>query len=91
MGQSEVDLNERLNLARRNSKTMAALSPAKARLGAKSVAELRSQVENREMDDVKRGRLGAKSIGDLRRNGEDLDETIREAGEYTTAVPSIKC
>lgn len=85
MGQSEVDLNERLNLARRNSKSMAALSPAKARLGAKSVAELRSQVENREVDDVRRERLGAKSTGDLRREQEDLDEAVREAGELDSA------
>lgn len=82
MGQSEIDLNERLNLARRNSKTMAALSPVKARLGAKSVAELRTQVETREMDDARRERLGAKSTGDLRRNDEDIEEAMREAGQF---------
>ena len=46
MGQSEVDLNERLNLARKNSKTVAALSPRPStRLGAKSVGELRHQTD----------------------------------------------
>ena len=44
MGQSEIDLNERLNLARKNSKSVAALSPGPSlRLGAKSVGELRHQ------------------------------------------------
>lgn len=48
MGQSEMDLNERLNTARKNSKSTAALSPKPSgarKLGSKSVAELRSQVE----------------------------------------------
>ena len=52
MGQSEVDLNERLTLARKNSKSMAALVPKPSgarRLGSRSVAELRSQVEERRM------------------------------------------
>ena len=52
MEQSEVDLNERLNLARKNSKSMAALVPKPSgarRLGSRSVAELRSQVEERRM------------------------------------------
>ena len=54
MGQSEVDLNERLILARKNSKSMAALSPKPSgarKLGSKSVAELRSQVEQRQTCD----------------------------------------
>ncbi|WWD21038.1 hypothetical protein CI109_105519 [Kwoniella shandongensis] len=47
MGQSEIDLNERLNLARNNSKSIASQSPGPSRLGVKSVAELRGQVEER--------------------------------------------
>ena len=44
IGQSEIDLNERLNLARRNSKSMAALSPrASKRMAQKSMGELRGR------------------------------------------------
>ncbi len=65
MGQSEVDLNERLNLARKNSKSMAMLSPKPSgarKLGSKSVAELRSQVE-------------------IRQTTEQAEEALREACE----------
>ena len=72
MGQSELDLNERLNVARKNSKTMAALSPAKSKLGAKSVSELRRQVEEQEEEVGRRGsRMAAKSIADLRRRDDE--------------------
>ncbi|KAK8843437.1 hypothetical protein IAR55_007094 [Kwoniella newhampshirensis] len=47
MGQSEIDLNARLNLARNNSKSIACQSPGPSRLGARSIAELRSQVEEK--------------------------------------------
>lgn len=84
MGQSELDLNERLNVARKNSKTMAALSPAKARLGAKSVGELRKQVEEKEEETNIRGsKMAAKSIADLRRKGDEevAENALREAGK----------
>lgn len=52
MGQSEIDLNDRLTLARNNSKSMAALGPTVKRgtlkLGSRSVAELRSDVGSAE-------------------------------------------
>ena len=68
MGQSEIDLNERLNLARKNSRTMAMLSPASSRLAAKSVSELRSQMEERQEERQGRtSKLAAKSVADLRR------------------------
>lgn len=72
MGQSEVDLNERLDLARKNSKSVAALSPptASGRLAAKSVAELRSRVEER-VEVVAHGRLGVRSVGDLKERVEE--------------------
>ena len=42
MGQSEIDLNERLQLARKNSKSMAALSPRPSRrIDTRSAGELR--------------------------------------------------
>ncbi|KAK4685638.1 hypothetical protein P7C73_g4506, partial [Tremellales sp. Uapishka_1] len=50
MGQSEVDLNARLNLARKNSKSVTqVLSPVKSpgRLGVSSIAEMRARVEER--------------------------------------------
>jgi hypothetical protein len=84
MGQSELDLNERLNMARKNSKSIAALSPAKAKLGAKSVGELRQQVEATEADTNKMSsRMAAKSIADLRRRDDegDIEAALREAGE----------
>lgn len=66
-GQSELDLNERLDLARKNSRTMAAMSPVNGRLGAKSVSELRSQVEVQSVEiDRTSSKLGAKSVADLR-------------------------
>ena len=51
IGQSEIDLNERLDLARKNSKSMATLStstptPA-ARMQAKSAGELRQRTDDR--------------------------------------------
>jgi hypothetical protein len=78
MGQSEVDLNERLNLARKNSKTVGALSPptAAGRLAAKSVAELRTRVEER-VEVVAHGRLGVRSVGDLKEKVEE--EGVLEA------------
>jgi hypothetical protein len=44
-GQSEVDLNERLMLARRNSKSVSALQPGKP---APTVAELKGMMEERQ-------------------------------------------
>jgi hypothetical protein len=71
MGQSEVDLNDRLDLARKNSKTIAAFSPptAAGRLAAKSVTELRTRVEVSV--------LHARSVGDLKERVEE--EGIAEA------------
>ena len=85
MGQSEIDLNERLNLARKNSKTMAAMSPGHARLGAKSVAELRTLADERDAE-LKRSasKLVTKSLVDLRRNEGPMNPTeasLREARE----------
>ncbi|WVQ81448.1 hypothetical protein IAT38_003572 [Cryptococcus sp. DSM 104549] len=45
MGQSEIDLNERLDMARKNSRSAEAASPGPTKLGTRSVAELRSQHE----------------------------------------------
>ena len=53
-GESEVELDERLHLARKNSKSMAALGakPSGARpLGSKNVAELQEGVDNRQGPD----------------------------------------
>lgn len=76
MGQSELDLNERLNLARKNSKTMAAMSPPGSRLAAKSVAELRSKVEEQDVTVQRQNsRLAAKSVGDLRRPRDLAEES----------------
>ena len=55
MGQSEIDLNERLNLARKNSKSVGALVPASSgadKLATRSVTELRGQVEARETTEL---------------------------------------
>lgn len=85
LGQSELDLNERLNLARKNSRTMAAMSPPNSRLGAKSVSELRSQVETRsELVEKRDSKLAAKSIAELRRHDTAMDSeaeaAVRQAG-----------
>ncbi|ORY29168.1 hypothetical protein BCR39DRAFT_533070 [Naematelia encephala] len=66
LGQSEIDLNERLNIARRNSKSVAVLSPIRSgRLAARSVAELRTTVREREFA-VAEGKSAGKSTEDLR-------------------------
>lgn len=52
MGQSEIDLNERLQLARKNSKSMAALSPRPSR-----------RTDTRSQGDMRRGRSEEPQIG----------------------------
>jgi hypothetical protein len=79
--QSDVDLNERLQLARKNSKSMAALSPGPSRLGVRSVAELRGGVEERDREK----RLGTRSVGDLR-TGERARGDLGPAEEALRAV-----
>lgn len=66
-GQSEVDLNERLNLARRNSKSMAALSPRSSkRVAQRSMGELRNRGASHDVMDSIEDQLfgGAPPIGD---------------------------
>jgi hypothetical protein len=81
--QSDVDLNERLQLARKNSKSMAALLPGgsgASRLGTRSVAELKGNVEDRERE----SRLGAKSVPDLKRDEkqQQAEDSLRAACEW---------
>ena len=76
MGQSEIDLNERLNLARKNSKTIAAMSPGPhSRLGAKSVGELRHQAEQHENGPV-----------ELRRRNSNVEQAIEAEATMRDAM-----
>jgi hypothetical protein len=89
--QSDVDLHERLQLARKNSKSMAALlpgGPGASRLGTRSVAELRGNVENRERE----SRLGAKSVPDLKRDEkqQQAEDLLRAACEWHLWLGSRK-
>lgn len=68
MRESEVDLNERLNMARKNSKSMARLtSPppllgaAGSRLSAKSVIELRTMAEMQAVTETRTDTWSAES------------------------------
>ncbi|RSH95410.1 hypothetical protein EHS25_000497 [Saitozyma podzolica] len=86
--QSDVDLHERLQLARKNSKSMAALlpgGPGASRLGTRSVAELRGNVENRERE----SRLGAKSVPDLKRDEkqQQAEDSLRAALRAGSPAP----
>ncbi|ORX38894.1 hypothetical protein BD324DRAFT_296964 [Kockovaella imperatae] len=75
LGQSEIDLNERLNLARKNSKSMAALSPKPSlRLAAKSVGELRHRHD--QTQDLKR------------RHSSNLDRAIEAESALREAIRS---
>lgn len=64
MGQSEIDLNERLDVARKNSKSVNTLTPG--RLGARDVMELRTKVEGQASVEMQVKKMAAKSVTELR-------------------------
>ena len=86
-------LDEQLNLARKNSRSMAMMSPNPAhKLGSKSVAELRGQVEERAELERKKS-LSTKSAVDLRgRRRMDADPLAlaeaRRSGSPTPLSPT---